>query len=255
MFTEMSFSFYFASAFKKRGLYMRKNFKLLLFILVNIFFILPINLNNVYGSEWELVKEADGIKVFKRNFVNSSIDEFKAVTIIDTSVEIINEVLLDVSAQKEWMAFNKEVSLIEKNEDGFVFYHVLDMPWPVANRDVVIKTIMFSDMLNGLYLSYFFAVNNFSKLATSDNIRIKQMKGKWYFKRISKNKTYFACQMHIEPGGKLPSFIINQFSENIAFLNIKAFKKISKRLKYARLAQERTNNLIQKKVLTSFKNF
>ena len=218
---------------------MKKHLSLLLYILVGTFFILPVMSGNVYGNDWELVKEADEIQVFKRNVISSAIDEFKAVTFINTSVEIINEVLLDVSAQSEWMAFNKDVSLIKRDEDGFIFYHALDMPWPVANRDVVIKTIMFSDLLNGVYLSYFSAVNDLSVPASSYNIRIKQMKGKWYFKRVSKDLTYFVCQMHIEPGGKIPSFIINNFSENIAFSNIKALKKISKKLKYVTLAREK----------------
>ncbi len=210
-----------------------------LYILVSIFLVLPVTSGRVYGSDWELVKKNDGIQVFKRDVIDSAIDEFKAVTFINTSVEIINEVLLDVSAQSEWMAFNKDVSLIKRDEDGFIFYHALDMPWPVANRDVVIKTTMFSDLLNGVYLSYFSAVDDLSVPASSYNIRIKQMKGKWYFKRVSKNLTYFICQMHIEPGGRIPSFIINKFSENIAFSNIKALKKISKRLKYVRLAREK----------------
>ncbi len=217
---------------------MRKYFNFL-YILVSIFLVLPVTSGSIYGSDWELVKKNDGIQVFKRDVIDSAIDEFKAVTFINTSVEIINEVLLDVSAQSEWMAFNKDVSLIKRDEYGFIFYHALDMPWPVANRDVVIKTTMFSDLLNGVYLSYFSAVDDLSVPASSYNIRIKQMKGKWYFKRVSKNLTYFICQMHIEPGGRIPSFIINKFSENIAFSNIKALKKISKRLKYVRLAREK----------------
>ena len=231
----------------------KKYFNLLLYILMYTFFVLTItSLNKVYGNNWKLVKDVDGIQIFKRDFFDSTIDEFKATTFINISVEIINEVLLDVSAQREWMAFNKDVSIVEKNKDGFVFYHVLDMPWPVADRDVIIKTIMFSDVLNGEYLSYFSAVDDLCKPVSSDNIRIKQMTGKWYFKRISKDLSYFVCQMHIEPGGKLPVFIINKFSKNIAFLNIKAFKKLARKSKYAIRAQEK--KLIQDKLVT-FKGF
>jgi hypothetical protein len=114
---------------------------ILVMLSVNTFLFLPSS--NAMG-DWELLRDKDGIKVYKKHSVDSKIVEFKGVTVVNAKIETIMEVKLDFKATAEWLLFVEEVRVLkglEKKDNDFnmSIYLSTDMPWPVSNRDCLMN--------------------------------------------------------------------------------------------------------------------
>jgi len=189
---------------------------------------------------WKLLKESEGIRIYSRGVKGFALDEFLAVAIIDSPPEVICDVLLDVPSQPQWMAYCKKSRIVQhKSEFDFIFHHVIDFPWPLSDRDVLVTSISEMDFKKGIFLAKFRSFNKPIIPKLDGVIRLTKMMGKWDFKRTKSNRTLFIYNSSADPGGYIPSFLTNWFSKDIPFLTIKGMRKMVKKAKYIESAKKR----------------
>ena len=112
-----------------------QNFLGLVLILVN----LP-NLAFAAG-EWELLAEEEGIKVERRDRPESPMPVFRGTGYVEVAWHEVLAFLNDVEANDQWMYGCTDSRILESGELGeFVLYHRTGAPWPLWDRDVVIRT-------------------------------------------------------------------------------------------------------------------
>jgi len=94
---------------------------------------------NTYSNEldWELEKEKNGVQVFTRAVVDSSLKEFKGSIIIKANQSDLVSVLQGIDNYHLWMPDVVETKIIESTDIQHIHYVKLDMPWPVTDRDGV----------------------------------------------------------------------------------------------------------------------
>ncbi len=198
---------------------------------------------------WEQVKYSDGIKIFNRQVEGSEIKEFKAEAIIDAPLEIIFEVMIDVDAGPQWMNRCIESRLV-KNVDRFILskhgfhsknivYNATGVPFPVSNRDLIVETNINFDFKTGSLDINFHSVNDSSVPVRKGYVRITDLTGSWSFKYIDAGHTKAIYQIKQNPGGSLPSSIINYSSKNLPYNTITALRKIVNDPKYIITAAKR----------------
>lgn len=171
-------------------------------------FISIVNINA--QADWELKKEKDGVKVYLRDVEGSDIQEYKAVAILEGQVSSFIAVMKDVDAYPELYRHTKEVKLISENDTFHVHYMATNTPWPVKDRDAVYSST-YSQHYNTKLVRIDMKTEQGYMKPNDDYVRMEKANGFWLFDQVDPNKVEVVYQMHAEPGGSIPTWVINMF--------------------------------------------
>jgi ribosome-associated toxin RatA of RatAB toxin-antitoxin module len=83
----------------------------------------------------------NNIKVWTYQTKNNPVFQYKAETTFDVPLERAVAVVLDVERTPQWVPYVGKAQLLSRDEKKgeFTLYMVLDFPFPLKDRDVVIK--------------------------------------------------------------------------------------------------------------------
>ncbi len=192
--------------------------------LVSFLIVFIANFNS--ADEWLLKKDSNGIKVYIKNDESAKIKEFKAITIIETNIENVNKLIGETEKASKWMSNVTETKVIKKvsNNEQYV-YSVIDMPWPVDDRDIIInsKTIRSGGNIK-------IEMNGVPNYAPKKEgfIRMPISNGSWTLIKESDNKTKVIYQFLADPGGNIPAWVINMFLVDGPYETLINMKKMLK---------------------------
>lgn len=175
-------------------------------------------------SEWKLAKNSDGIKVYTRTVEGSPIKEFKAkVTIKARAVEIA-QIVVDVADYPEWYPDVMGAKVIERvSKYEILAYYRVDLPWPATDRDAVVSFLLDMDE-SKKNIKVTSKAKDGVKEEFAGVIRLKEATGYWTFKEHD-GVTDVVYQMQADPGGSLPTWIINMFIEDGPHKTMKALRE------------------------------
>ncbi|MCD4729559.1 MAG: START domain-containing protein [Bacteroidales bacterium] len=200
------------------------------FIVFIIGFSSFINLNA--QVDWELKKEEDGIKVYLREVEGSKIQEYKAEAILDGKVSSYIAVMKDVNSYKELYNHTKEVRLINENDTFHVHYLATNTPWPIKDRDAVYSST-YSQYYDTKLVRIDMKIETGYEDENDDYVRMEKADGFWLFYQIEPNKVEVTYQMHAEPGGSIPNWVINMFLVDTPIEDIKMLQERAQLEKYS----------------------
>ena len=176
------------------------------------------------SSDWELEKNKDGIKVYTREVAGSDIKEYKAFATIKADRIAIARVLTRVGDFQNWMPNVEKSWLIKKvSSTSLIARYSVDLPWPADNRDIVLDLDLETDNTNGI--SIIRLKENLNEVPEDpDYIRMKKASGYW---KLTTNgaSTDIIYQFHADPGGRLPTSLINFFIVDGPYDAIQALRK------------------------------
>jgi len=90
-------------------------------------------------TSWVLKKDKDAIRIYTRDAENSSFKSVKVTCTIPGTLSQLTALLLDVSAHERWVYNTKSSYLVKQiNDNQQIYYSEIDLPWPLANREVVV---------------------------------------------------------------------------------------------------------------------
>ena len=176
-----------------------------------LFFSLVVSLlftQSAIAAEWELQREENGITIYTRPVPNSGIREFKGIAEVDHNAKMILAILRDSDRFKTWFPNTPESKLVERNGNVSVQYSVMDAPWPVSDRDNVLRSVTSHDDETGqIQIQVAAAPDAYPE--RPDRVRVKKATGNWILEPLSDYKTRVTFQMHLEPGGGIPEWLTN----------------------------------------------
>ncbi len=159
--------------------------------------------------DWNEVKNKDGIKIFLMSIPGSKFKAFRGVVAIKTSIDTIMSAFRDIPEHTKLLYRCSNSSLLKEiNQFEYITYNVLDAPWPVKDRDSVNHIRVSQDTgTNGVTIS----IKDHQGYLSGENriVRVSKFEGFWKLKPTGNGKVEVVFQMHVEPGGKIPSWISN----------------------------------------------
>jgi len=189
-------------------------------------------------APWKLRLENDGIRVFTRPTVHSSVEELKGECVVDAPVEVIWQVFLDVDSYTEWVGDCRESRKFNCSDIfSCTLYYMIGLPWPVANRDVVLRSSV--DIIDADTLIASVSVPESSPVPLRPGcVRMTRMKGRWIFRRLADSRTYVSMESWADPAGNIPAFIINHVSVSVPFTTLKNLRSMVNKERYKKAAKE-----------------
>lgn len=93
---------------------------------------------NAFGSNWNLLLEENGIKVYSKKAESSTIP-FKASGIINANIELVLNALKDHESKNKWSPKLDYVKMHRSEDNDYVFSEYYKTPWPASDREFLLK--------------------------------------------------------------------------------------------------------------------
>lgn len=212
---------------------MNRLFQKVLFPYILVFFFVSLP---AVGQEtkWQLISNSSGVKVYKRELKNNVI-EFKGTAVIKAPPLKLISLLLDYDAYPKWQPEIKKVNILARpNKRTKVVYWAIDLPWPVSDRDSVVKSRVIVDNTNKWFHVKWREAKHRAKPENDDFIRVPLNRGQYSLKPI-KNGTasWIEFSGYSDPGGLIPDWLVRWVSKDQIVAGVKRIRKRIKAGKYA----------------------
>jgi ribosome-associated toxin RatA of RatAB toxin-antitoxin module len=189
-------------------------------------------------SGWNYQATKKGVAIYTRNVKNSTLDEVKVVATLQAPMEVAGAVLADVDAYPQWMADCREARVLKKvDQIDNISYVVIPTPWPVKDRDVVLRSNTRADFTRDIVVSEFEAIESNLKPPVDTYVRIRQMRGRWVFEKMAPGKTRTTFITWADPGGAIPQWVVNMKKTENPYRTMLGMKRMVKVEKYINAAQ------------------
>ncbi len=161
-------------------------------------------------GEWHFVHGTEGIKVHKRIKAGSNFLEFKAIGNLHGEITKYMNVLLDTDKMPDWAPQCLEAQNIEIiNEKEVIIYVACNGIWPIVDRDYVAKRTVISDPKMTTVRINIDLTENPNVPISNNRIHIPHLQCYWILKRIDSAHTQVKLHAFVDPGGRLPAWLVN----------------------------------------------
>ena len=163
-------------------------------------------------NEWELVEEKDGIKVYTRNIVGKDFKELKMHGVIKgQSLSSFVALFHDIDSYDKWVySFGEAKVLKHLSETEMIYYLRSDFPWPLSDRDFVVKNKIWQDSGTLAFHSQSEIYHEFLD-ENSDCVRVQEFEATWVITPSAKGEFHLDYTFYTDPGGNIPAWLVNSF--------------------------------------------
>jgi hypothetical protein len=179
-------------------------------------------------NPWVLKKDKNGIKVFIRNVEGIEFKEFLGVITVDFPIEKVDKLMNNVPNQVNWLCDTIESKVIKDDPINPIQYNLITAPL-VSNRDVVILTKV--TRTPGKIMRTFQATKHPAVPERKGIVRMPKMIGMWLFEAVGKNQTKVTYQNLADPGGSLPSGLVNMTVVKMPYVSLTNMREQLKNMK------------------------
>ncbi len=171
-------------------------------------------------AAWEFIDSEQGITVTKRDEEDRQLPTFKGIGKVQASIYDVLAVILDADRHVEWMhdcAASAKVKQVSETE--MIVYNRTDAPWPVKDRDVVLKGTLDVVKPGQRVVSRFRVASNSHRAKVPDVIRMPWLKGHWKLTQL-RNGTQVEYKVNADPAGRLPDWLVERTARYIPLYTI-----------------------------------
>jgi hypothetical protein len=169
-------------------------------------------------ADWEMIREEEGIRVFRWEPPGSDLFAFKSETVMDAPMPRILSVLVDVPRRKEWMPNlldGHTVRVLSPFER--VEYMAVKTPPLTANRDFVFHAQAEYDKAKQQTLLRFTSVTDPAAPELEDFVRGRVLDSTYTLRALPGNKTFVELRVHVDPRGSVADWIVNFVTRNTPY--------------------------------------
>jgi hypothetical protein len=137
-----------------------------------------------------------------------------------------------VNHHKDWVYGTKVSHLIaRKTHDTTIYYSEIALPWPVANRDIVVQLSFEQDTIQKILKIQARGIAGI--LPKKPNlIRVPYSLGLWNVTSLPNKKIKIEYMFSVNPGGALPVWLVNFTATAAPFNTFKKLKKLMENANY-----------------------
>jgi ribosome-associated toxin RatA of RatAB toxin-antitoxin module len=163
-------------------------------------------------KDWKLTTEKEDIKIYTSIVPDSKIKAIKVQCEFQAKPSQVVALLLDVESAPNWIYHTKSCRLIKQVSPSELYYYSeVDVPWPLENRDFVAHLTVSQNPKTKVVIVDGPSVSG-QVPVKKGAVRINNSKGKWIITPISNNRVNVEYTLHADPGGTIPSWLINMFA-------------------------------------------
>jgi hypothetical protein len=161
-------------------------------------------------NAWDLKKDANDIQIYTRDYPDSPVKEFLAITICNSSLPDVVTLINNIEGYPKWLRSCKLVEPV-KNESNLAQtnYVEISFPWPLSNRDGIWE----STTITNTESTYFAEIRSRPELVPEKKgiVRMNNACGYWKIEKLINGQTKITQQFFADPEGNIPGWVVNLF--------------------------------------------
>lgn len=174
-------------------------------------------------EDCDLKRDTDGIKVYTCEEANERFKSLRAEFVLENvKMEDLKNFLWDVNNYVTWQ-YNMIVAerLSSSGNEEMTYRSEIDAPWPVENRELVVKVTMQQEKN---MMKFFIKNTPYNKTPKEDVVRVPYFEASWTVvpDGTSLKVTY---TLRIDPGGSVPPFLVNIAMAEGPYVSFKKLKE------------------------------
>ena len=173
----------------------------------------------VVSEKWEEVLNKKSVTVWRSEVPGSPLVKFRGVTHIkEASIKKIITVVTDLKRRTEWQSRCRTAHRIqEMAPDNIIGYYRLIGPFMVSDRDVVFDAVIYAVPEERTIQIDFKQTDHLAAPVKDGVVRMPMLQGYWRFHYLDATTTEVTYEVHADPGGWVPTWIVNRASKNLPF--------------------------------------
>ncbi len=182
--------------------------------------------------------DRDGVKVWTYKQSGNPSVNYRATTILESSLSSAVAMVMDTDHSAEWAPYTGKALVLDRsNQNGIVTLRMdLNFPFPLKNRDVVLISRI-NQNADGIVTIKSDSTVDPRLPIRPDYIRIDHFQGLWEFKSLPKNaagkpQVEVTASGYAAPNGLLPIAIVNLFVQQQPFEMLRNMKSYVKNARY-----------------------
>ncbi|HET8850065.1 MAG TPA: START domain-containing protein [Marinobacter sp.] len=183
------------------------------------------------SDHWALQTEVDNIRIYTMDQPGSGFQAFKAEALLNVSLEQLMAVMANPESCEEWV-HNCVESYAFGNGDFHdrYAYSVNDMPWPVTDRDYVLRIRTEGNADTREIIMH---LNAMPDMRAEFDSRVRVDRSATLYRFVPEGKhTRMIWIQHTEPNGSLPGWLVNNLVVDIPVKSMQALESVAQAPRY-----------------------
>lgn len=161
------------------------------------------------ASEWQLISNDGTVSIERRDYEGSALQEIRGVTRLKATLNAVMALLKDAEFNSRWVYRSGGATVLQENgyEQAYV-YGVVDAPWPIQDRDTVVR---FDYSQHPVSAEILITISNFPSFTAPKTpyVRVPDFGGFWRLSPIADGWVEVTYQVYGDPGGWIPVWLAN----------------------------------------------
>lgn len=184
------------------------------------------------GDKWELSLNHPDVKVYTRPVQGSSFVELRGITLIRTSISAVVALLNDVEFNPRWVPRSGGVTILKQVSPKEAYVRgIILAPWPFYDRDTVVHFLLKQDPDTLVVTIEMTSMADYYPLQKG-YVRVSRMSGFWKITPMADSMVEVIYQIHADPGGVLPAWLVNRFAVRHLFKTLINMRQAVKKEEY-----------------------
>ena len=185
--------------------------------------VLVLSLSAPAFAERSVVREENGITVEEEGAPGRALPILTGTTTMAAPPEQIAAWISATHTYTDWMHNCEEARLLREEGDVRVGYNRIGSPWPVSDRDVVLRSTR-SELEGGGIRIEFLSTTEESVPEASGVVRMPRLVGSYELRPVEAG-TRVVYTVDSDPGGSLPDWLIRQASKDLPYFTLRNLRE------------------------------
>jgi len=163
----------------------------------------------VASEGWTEFADSRGVRSFYKEMEGTKVLAMKGVGDLDVPLSKILGVILDGSKSTEWVDMLVKYDDVRQSDTVTVEMQRYDMPWPIWDREFVLRRTDTFDAANHRVSVHYKSVEDPHFPLSSDAVRGVDSGSFWTFQALPGGRTHIEIEVFVDPRGEIPSWLVN----------------------------------------------
>ncbi|MGC8775059.1 MAG: START domain-containing protein [Chlorobaculum sp.] len=177
-------------------------------------------------GNWEFRVDHKEIKIFSSKISGSQVLGFKGETVFQASLRKLISLFHDFGNYGKWVHQLSEMEVLHKSDElDYVVRQVLNTPWPIPKREMIVRTALHASEEGALALT----MTGIPDYVPSrlDFHRVREARGVWILMPVAGGKVHVTFVMHLDPGSDIPPALSNAALFEVPFYSLLKMRNLA----------------------------
>jgi hypothetical protein len=165
---------------------------------------------------WEPMEVISGVALYKKDVPGAIIPAYRAVGELQVGIGKLVRIAFDPNFYTRWMAKVKVAQLVRQvSEKEAVAHLVLGTPWPIKDRDAVVKLQLEVEKSKRKVTLYFESTDDPDAPEPGSRVRAWMYPSRLVLTEVEPGRTKVEAEAHGDPRGSIPKWLVMMYQKNI----------------------------------------